>query len=245
MTRYLNRDHIALVTAVVGPLAVAAVLLLVRSRISNTDVALVLVVVVVGVAALGSRPAGLLAALSSAVWFDFFFTHPYQRLAITGSEDVRTAVLLVLVGTAVTEIAVRARRLKEATVEDARCLALVHDTAKLAQAAGSADQVVEHVRGQLVELLGLRGCRFEYGSLLGRPPRMEQDGTLVVAGEPWDVERRGLPDEEIELRAFGNGHYFGRFLLRPVPGVKPPLKVRLVAVTLADQTGAALDTSAG
>ncbi|KOT90152.1 histidine kinase [Streptomyces rimosus subsp. pseudoverticillatus] len=245
MGRYLNRDRIALVAAMVGPLAVAAVLLLVRSRISNTDVALVLVVVVVGVAALGYRSAGLLAALSSAVWFDFFFTRPYQRLAITGSQDVRTAVLLVLVGAAVTEIAVRARRLKEATVEDAHCLALVHDTAKLAQSAGSADQVVEYVRGQLVELLGLRGCRFEYGSLLGRPPRMEQDGTLVVAGKQWDVERRGLPDEEIELRAFGNGHYCGRFLLRPVPGAKPPLKARLVAVTLADQTGAALDTSAG
>jgi K+-sensing histidine kinase KdpD len=38
--------------------------------------ALVLVVAVVAVAAIGNRLAGALAAVSAAAWFDFFFTVP-------------------------------------------------------------------------------------------------------------------------------------------------------------------------
>ncbi|TKA01704.1 histidine kinase, partial [Actinacidiphila oryziradicis] len=35
----------------------------------------------------------------------------------------------------------------------------------------------------------------------------------------------------------------GRFMMQPTPGAVPPLQARLVAATLADQVGAALDTS--
>jgi hypothetical protein len=45
----------------------------------------------------------------------------------------------------------------------------------------------------------------------------------------------------VELRVLGNGTYLGRFLLDPAPGSRPSRQARLVAVTLADQTGAALD----
>jgi len=51
------------------------------------------------------------------------------------------------------------------------------------------------------------------------------------------------PQGEIELRTYGNGHYLGRFIADPGTGPRtPPLQARLVAVTLADRTGAALDT---
>ncbi|MBH1937585.1 hypothetical protein I5Q34_25495 [Streptomyces sp. AV19] len=122
---------------------------------------------------------------------------------------------------------------------DAGHLARLRATADVAQSAKSGDEVVGHVRDQLVELLTLRDCRFEYGTLLGRPPRLEADGTVAVGRREWDVDRLGLPDEEIELRAYGNGRYLGRFMLRPTPGVTPPLEARLVAVTLAGQAGTA------
>ncbi|WP_328929290.1 hypothetical protein OG429_35140 [Streptomyces sp. NBC_00190] len=41
----------------------------------------------------------------------------------------------------------------------------------------------------------------------------------------------------------GGGHYYGPFLLDPVPGPLPPEEARLVAVALAAQAGAALDTA--
>ncbi|GAA2250631.1 MULTISPECIES: hypothetical protein [Kitasatospora] len=51
-----------------------------------------------------------------------------------------------------------------------------------------------------------------------------------------------MPAEEVELRLFDNGRYIGRFMLDPVPGSMPGRQVLLVAVTLADQAGAALDS---
>jgi hypothetical protein len=243
MPRYLNRDRIAILAALVAPPAASAVLVPFRADLLNTNVALVLVVIVVAVAANGHRLAGALTAVSAAVWFTFFFTQPYQRFTITKSADIQTAVLLLVVGLLVSQLAARARRLRVITITDAGYLAQIHATAELAQSAKSADAVIEHVTVQLTDLLGLRGCRFEYGSLIGYPPRLEQDGTVVWGGRSWDVDRLGLPNEEVELRTFSGGHFYGRFMLDPTPGTIPPLQARLVAVTLADQVGAALDTA--
>lgn len=245
MPRYLNRDRVALLAALVAPPAVAAALLPFRDALPNTSVALILVVLVVAVAANGNRPAGALAAISAAVWFNFFFTQPYQRFAVTSSVDVQTVVLLLVVGLAVSQLAARARRLEVVAVTDAGYLARIHETAELAQSAKGADTVVDHVMAQLITLLRLRGCRFEYGTLIGHPPRLEQDGSVVWGHRHWDVDRLGLPDREVELRTFGNGRFYGRFMLDPTPGAVPPLQARLVAVTLADQAGAALDTAGG
>ncbi|MFF7651012.1 DUF4118 domain-containing protein [Streptomyces sp. NPDC007983] len=50
-----------------------------RTAFPRTDAALVLVAVVVAVAALGHRSAGVIAALSATVWFDFFLIRPWGR----------------------------------------------------------------------------------------------------------------------------------------------------------------------
>ncbi|MEV7863314.1 DUF4118 domain-containing protein [Streptomyces hirsutus] len=243
MSEHPLRDRIAVAAALVGPLLVALALVPFRDSLSNTNMALILVVVIVAVAANGNRLAGALTALSAAAWFDFFLTRPYQSFTINQSEDVETATLLLAVGLAVSQLAARARRLQVVAVTDAEYLTRIHDTAQLAQSTTSADAVVDHVKRQLTELLQLRGCRFEYGSLLGHPPRLEQDGSVTTGRRQWDVDQRGWPQDEIELRAMGNGRYQGRFMLTPSPGARPTLQARLVAVTLADQAGAALDTA--
>jgi Domain of unknown function (DUF4118) len=243
VTRYLTRDRIAVLAALVAPLGAAAILLPFRASWSNTNVALLLVVVIVGVSAIGNRVAGALAAVWAAAWFDFFFTLPYYRFTIRRSADVTTAVLLLLTGLAVSQLAARARRLKVVAITDAGYLAQIHETASMGNSARSPDAVVDHVKAQLIGLLDLEGSRFEYGSLLGHPPRLETDGTVMVGHARRDVEQFGLPAEEIELRTFGNGQYYGRFMLTPKPGSKPSLQARLVAVTLADQAGRALGAS--
>ncbi|MFI6056290.1 DUF4118 domain-containing protein [Streptomyces violascens] len=234
------RDRVALLAATAGPLAVAALLIPFRTHLASTNLALILVVVVVAVAANGHQGAGALAALSSAAWFDFFLTRPYERFTISSGDDITTAVLLLVVGLAVSQLAARARRLKVVTVTDAGHLARIHETAQLAEHAGSADAVVEHVRRELTDVLALENCRFEYGSLLGHPPQLRQDGRITTAHGRWDIECRGWPPDEVELRAIGNGHYYGRFMMRPAPGAAAPLQARLVAGTLAGQAGAAL-----
>jgi Domain of unknown function (DUF4118) len=244
MTRYMTRDRVAIAAAVAAPLAAAVTLLPWRGSWSNTNVALLLVVVVVAVAAIGNRAAGAVAALGAAAWFDFFFTVPYQQFTIRSSADVTTFILLLAVGVTVSQLAARARSLKVITITDAGYLAQIHETAALAQSAASAQTVVDRVREQLIGLLGLQDCRFEYGMLIGHPPRLEQDGTIVTRHGHVDVDLAGMPGEEVELRTFGNGQYYGRFMLTPEPGSRPTLQARLVAVTLADLVGRALGTIA-
>jgi hypothetical protein len=225
MTRYLTRDRAAIAAAVFAPLA-AAILLPFRASWPNTNVALLLVVAVV-----------------AAVWFDFFFTVPYERFTIRSSADVTTFVLLV-VGVAVSQLAAYARRLKVVAITDAGYLAQIHQTASLTQTATSSEDVVDHVREQLIGVLDLQECRFEYGVLLGHPPPLEPDGTVMAGRGRWDVETTGLPGGELELRVFSSGQYYGRFMMRPKPGSRPSLQARLMAVTLAEQAGRALAAGA-
>ncbi|WP_234384572.1 DUF4118 domain-containing protein [Streptomyces sp. MMG1121] len=143
-------------------------------------------------------------------WFDFFLTRPYQTFDITASADNETAVLLLAVGVIVSQLASMVRWLGVMTVTAAALLARIHRTADLVQSANSADTVVDHVRGELTDLLGLRACRFEYGSLMGRPPRLERDGSVTV-GRRTSTPDADWPEGEIELRTYGDG----RFLLTP------------------------------
>ncbi|MEU0722778.1 DUF4118 domain-containing protein [Streptomyces sp. NPDC006140] len=238
------RDRIALTSALLAPLLVALALVPIRPHVSSANLALILVVVVVAVAALGSRTAGAVAALSAAAWFDFFLTRPYQHFTISDGDDIVTTLLLLAVGVAVSQLAAHARTLKLVTITGAAHLARIHETARLVQAGASPYAVVDQVRQQLIEILGLRGCRFEHGTLLGRHPRLEQDGSLAAGRAHWNLDRGGWPGEEIELRASVGGRYLGRFMLLPEPGAAvPPVQTRLVAISLADHVGAALDTA--
>ena len=188
MTRYLTRNRLAIVAGLLLPLAAAAILVPFRSSWSNTNVALLLVVVVVGVSAIGSRVAGIVAALSAVAWFDFFFTVPYYRFTIRGSADLTTAILLLLTGLAVAQLAARARHLKVVTITDASYLTLIHEAAAMSAAARSPAAIVAYINDQLVGLLGLESARFEYGALLGHPPRLEPDGSVTAGRIPWDVD---------------------------------------------------------
>ena len=100
--------------ALTGPPALVAALVPFRSSIDPTNVAMVLVAVVVAVACFGSRMAAGTAALSAAVWFDFFHTRPYLSFTITRHEDLVTAALLLVTGLTVGELAVRSQQHKAA-----------------------------------------------------------------------------------------------------------------------------------
>jgi hypothetical protein len=243
MTRYLTRDRAAVAAAVLGPLALAVILLPWRASWSNTNVALLLVVAVVAIACLGNQLAGALAAISAAVWFDFFFTLPYDRLTISHSADVTTFALLLAVGVAVSQMAAWAHRLKAVTVADAGYFSRILASAALTQEAGTPDDVVEYVRGQLIEVLDLKDCRFEFGKLLGQPPRLEPDGSITTRYGHHPVDEFGLPEQDVEVRTFSGGQYMGRFMLTPKPGSRPSQRARLVAVTLAGLAGQAIGDS--
>jgi Domain of unknown function (DUF4118) len=226
--------------AVVLPLAVAAVLVPFRSSFTDTAAALVLVAVIVSVAVVGGRTAGFLATVSATVWFDFFLTRPYERLAITQRADIQTAVSLFVVGMIVTELAVRNRRHQESAIEESDYVGLIYRLSELAASGAPADEVTERVRRELIGLLDLRGCRYEPGIGPDHAIRMDHDGRVMIGDGSWAVESLGLPGPELALLVQRRGQTLGRFLLEPTPGLPVSLQPRVVAVALADQVGAAL-----
>ena len=194
MSRYMNRDRLAVLAAIAVPLALAAILVPFRSGFPNTDAALAMIVVVVAVAANGDRLAGVLAAVSAAVWFDFFLTQPYERFSITSRNDIETTVLLLVIGVAVTELAVWARRQHAAASRRAGYLDGISSAARAVAAGRSPSVLMEQVTGQLTALLALRSCEFQYGVAgLGRRP-----GWGMTVRSPWSSGsgmwmRRGFP----------------------------------------------------
>jgi K+-sensing histidine kinase KdpD len=245
MSGCLTRDRVAVLVALVAPLALAAVLVPFRGSFPNTDAALAMILVVVAVAANGDRLAGYVAAVSAAVWFDFFLTRPYERFTITRRVDIETTVLLLVIGVAVTELAVWGRRQQSAASRRAGYLDGIKAAAQSVAAGGSATALIDQVTRQLSQLLSLRSCRFQHGVAgLGQPARMEQDGTVTAARRTWNVGAEGFPPgTDVELLVESGGVFQGRFLMTPLPGARPGLEQRLLAVAFADQVGAALATS--
>jgi K+-sensing histidine kinase KdpD len=239
-----HRDAVAAGAGLVLPLGVAAALVPFRASFAGTAAALVLVTVIVGVAVFGNRMAGCIATVSATVWFDFFLTRPYQRLAITQRADLETAISLFVVGLIVTELAARSRHHRGVAAEETDHVGLIYDVSELVASGASVDQVLGRAQSEIVRLLHLRECRYEPG----RPNRprhhIGHDGHVILAGQVWGVQRVGLPGPEIELPVDSRGRTLGRFVLRPTPGYPVSLQRRLVAVAMADQVGAALGPQA-
>lgn len=243
--RFFARQYLAAAAGVAAPLALTAILVPFRTSLPNTDAALALILVVVAVAAFGSRLAGILAALSAAVWFDFFLTRPYETFSITRAADIETTVLILVIGVAVTELSVWGHRQQLTATRRAGYLDGINTAAQAVATGSSASVLIDDVSRQLVRLLSLRSCTFERGVAgLGRPARLRSDGQVEVPGQPdvLPVERDGLPPTT-ELLVENHGVLQGRFLLTAESGSQPTLEQRLVAVAFADQVGAALAAS--
>lgn len=238
----LRRHRVALfnLASLLVPLGLAAALVPFRANFASAASALVLIAAVVGIAVFGNRTAGYLAAVSVALWFDFFLTKPYERLAITQRSDIETAVCLFVVGIVVTELAARRRHHQQVAVEEWDYLGRIYGVSELATSGVPANQVIERVRVELIDLLHLRGCRYESGPSPRPAVRIEHEGHVIVAGGVWDVLQLGLPGPELELVVQRGDQTLGRFVLTPTPGYPVSFQRRVVAVTLADQVGAVL-----
>src|SRR6478609_3991347 len=162
----LQAHRVAVVAASAAvPLIACGILALVRDSVANTNAALVLVLLVVAAASTGVRLAGIVAALASAVGFDYFLTEPYNTLNIADRADLETAVLLLLVGAAVTEIALWGRREQaRASREQGYLDGVLGTAATVAAGRSSITDLIDQVCLQIVEVLEIDSCRFDTGT---------------------------------------------------------------------------------
>ena len=235
-----------LAVAVLAPLALCGLLVPFRADVATTNAALLLVLVVVGVATTGNRLAGVVAALSSALWFDLLLAPPYGVLTIADRDEMETAVLLTVTGLAVTEIAMWGRRQQSRSSRREGYLAGVAAVARTVASGGSSlSDLAERVARQISDVLDLDACRFDPGPADpddGTAVRIDRDGTTSWNGHEVDVDRDGLPTmDEITLPVEHGGTSYGRYVLTSSTAVRRPDREQLlVAVTLAEQVGAAL-----
>jgi K+-sensing histidine kinase KdpD len=204
-----------LLVAVASPMAAGALLIPLRDRIDNANVALILVVAVVAVAAAGRREAAAVSALSAAAAFNLFHTRPYFSLRITSGDDVTTAVLLLLVALAVGELALRGRRAHLRAEREHADLRSIQGLGRLVVDGEDADYVVLATASELTHLLHLVDCRYERTWHDPRVlPVVERDGTVQWGPTRWASERWGLPSDGVAIPVRARGREWGRFHLR-------------------------------
>lgn len=217
------------------PVLVGALLALLRGTLAESTAAMVLVLTVVAAAATGDRVAGLAAALTAAGSFDFFLTEPYLSLSIHRTDDLELAVVLVIVGLAVTEIALWGRRQQAVALRRegyltglAHLLDLPPGTTATARGAAVADAIAT--------ALGADRCAWHPVPPRGDDPVLSADGSVTAGGRRLPVERTGLPPEGITAIVVAqDDEVLGHFAVTASTRVVRPTPEQLrVAVLLAD-----------
>jgi K+-sensing histidine kinase KdpD len=176
--------------------------------LENVTIAYLTVVVVAG--AVGGRSAGLAAAISAALSYDFFFTTPFHTLRIDSSDQVVTVLLLFAAGL-VSSLAGRAsRRAGIRAEEEAAAIRTLHAVGRAAALGERPDRVaVERLR----ELLDARAVQVVRDGEHG-------DRVVAAAGEALgELDLSSLPHLDDEGR-LPSGHLrsVGGTLVLPAEG---------------------------
>jgi K+-sensing histidine kinase KdpD len=189
-----------------------------RGTIGLENVIICYLLVVVAAAGIGGRAAGIVAAVSAALAYDFFLTTPYHTLVIDSPAQVISVALLVATGVVVS-IGGRVRRRSAAAAEThADAIRLLHRVTETAAAGGHVDRVAAE---GLQRLLGARRV-----SILRRSPA----GFTVAVdiGEirsPLDLEALTHLDHEGRIPP-GHHRVLDGVMVLPLEGVALDLVAR-------------------
>lgn len=147
--------------------------MLVAPRWGNSAVDLLYLPAVLTAAGFYGLAPGLLAAIASALAFNFYFTHPFHTLRISRPEDVATVALLFLVALVTSQLAARMRAERRAAQKIATRNATIAGLARRLLSCSSDEQIAKVACREL-------GSLFECNAVMmaGVPE------PHVVAGQP-------------------------------------------------------------
>jgi len=215
-------------------LGVAAAWIPVRAQQPNVLVALALVIVVALTGSLARRSAVVATALCAGLAFTYFDTEPYERFVISSQPDIETAVALVFVGLFTGELALRVARQRYADRSASGDMDRVRAASSQLALGEELVVMIGAVAAQLTTILGLVDCWYSTEPIAPGTAVIDREGHL----SPGSTAQVALP-------VWGLGQVLGHFLLRPPnPALFGRHEHLLVAVTLADQVGAALAAQA-
>lgn len=190
---FRSRGLVWTTAILLGPV-VAGVLTLIRGHVDSSHVALILVLAVAVVSAAGQPPAGLAAALTTALAFDFFWTEPYGSLSVFSGTDISTVVLLVLVGAAVELLSWWGGRQK---VSAERRQSYLQSLTSAANGSGSTSELgVSSTEQAITAVLGADRTRFVPDGVQPETV-MGMDGRVTRSGRELRVDVEGLPTDDV------------------------------------------------
>jgi K+-sensing histidine kinase KdpD len=227
-------------------IGIAGLLVPTRDVIGNTNVALVLVVVIVAAATLGGRLAGAMTAGAACLSFNFFHTQPLYTLRVHSADDIWTITLLFAIGLVVGQLAVFARMNQTKALIERAGLVHLEEIGAMVAEDQLPDTVWPAVQAALVNELTLVAATFEPGDqpATETPATMatlERNGRFDVKAMFWSREGMELPRDGVSLPVQAGERSFGRIVLIPSPGRGTTRDQRRVAVALADLLAVTLD----
>jgi hypothetical protein len=224
----------AIVAVLLGGLLAPA-----RDWLGSANVALALAIVVVGAAILGGRVAGGVTSIAAALSYDYFHTQPYYSLRIDSREDIIAAVLLLVLGVAVGQLALMRSGSRHEVQVQARGAAHLEDVAAVVAAGADLDGAWPVVREALVDQLDLAGARFEPAPFAHHYVPLARNGHIDSPTLSYEPGGFSLPEEGAAVPVVAAGRQLGRLVLVPRPHRGTTRSQRRVAVALADQLAVA------
>ena len=227
-----------------GPV-VAALLTLARPQLHENHATLVLVLAVAVVSAAGLRPAGLVAAVTTALAYDYFWTEPYYSFRIFNTNDILTVLLLVLVGGAIEQLSWWAGRQRATAARRLDYLTALRRAAEpIAPETRAA--ALEAISDMVRTVLNADSSRLVLGERLPTTV-LHDDGSVTRAGRVMDVDSDGLPtDDIIAIPVPRPDHRPGYFAVTAATHVaRPRAEQRQVAALLSRLAAGSLALDAG
>lgn len=149
--------------------------LLVAPRFGNSPVDLLYLPAVLAAAGFYGLGPGILAAVMSALAYNFFFTVPVHTFRIASGVDIVTVILLFVVALVTSQLAARMRRSAQAAAESAARNATIAGLARKLLSCSNDTQTAEVACRELASLFKcntvLLDGEAEPAMLAARPPR--------------------------------------------------------------------------
>ncbi len=173
-----------------APVVAGFALLPLRDHARNTNVALLLTLVTVGISLEGGLVPGAVAGLVTALTYNVLFTRPYWSLRINDVDDVETVLLLVLIGGIAGALVSWGRRQQREAAHQEASARRIRRRAELVSGSETPGRLLQQARDELCDLLDVRTCLYEPGpqaatSLSSPTPASWCRGTRRRPGPGW------------------------------------------------------------
>jgi len=223
---------------VVGPIVafvIGAATSSIRDQVGASNVGIALALVV-ALAALTGRGAGLTTAVTAALTFNFFHTQPYHSLRIREPHDVAIVALLAVLGLVISDITAWRRRREAIAHRHDRAAEAPDTIGALLAETHSVAQVWPTVVNAILDQLSQADCHLELTQPTGVPLISRAAGRRRDSGEDSFV----LPAKGAAITVQHGDTVIGYLVVLPKPGNTSLTIERRTILAFADHLAIAL-----